>query len=311
MTDGTCPHCGVGFDRKDSRRTFCYECLPTTGSAKASKAERAAYYYKRNQLARYLETGQHGLCCTPHVRTCPHCEAEFNTIDAKRVFCQGCRPERHPQGSVISARLSAFLRTGVHGRCCTDLPELIECGWCFRPFEPARATAKFCSVECSVSTDKQRASYGHTDRCPVVHMDCSRCRRPVIGWHGRKQCRECEPAPNKCLVSYGECLTCGATITTVVGVRRYCSAQCSPARRRSLSPSLRLQVLERDGWKCHLCGKKIVSRRWRGRPGDPTVDHLVPMSRGGCDSLTNLAAAHHGCNSARNVWGPAQLRLLG
>lgn len=41
-------------------------------------------------------------------------------------------------------------------------------------------------------------------------------------------------------------------------------------------------VLERDDWTCHICG----------RPGADTVDHLIPQSQGGPDSLDNYAAVH-------------------
>jgi 5-methylcytosine-specific restriction endonuclease McrA len=37
--------------------------------------------------------------------------------------------------------------------------------------------------------------------------------------------------------------------------------------------------------------------RWRG-----TVDHIVPISRGGDDAPKNLRAAHQTCNSAKRAW---------
>lgn len=63
-----------------------------------------------------------------------------------------------------------------------------------------------------------------------------------------------------------------------------------PQRKR-----LRLIVLARDRGICWLCGQ----------PGATTVDHVVPRSRGGSDELTNLAAAHAGCNYARGNRTPA------
>lgn len=42
---------------------------------------------------------------------------------------------------------------------------------------------------------------------------------------------------------------------------------------------------------CHLCH----------RPGATSIDHLVPVVRGGVTVLGNLRPAHHGCNSARGA----------
>ncbi|WP_432510653.1 HNH endonuclease [Kineococcus sp. SYSU DK001] len=59
----------------------------------------------------------------------------------------------------------------------------------------------------------------------------------------------------------------------------------STGRKRTSTSAwqrLRAQVLERDGRRCHLCG---------GVDAD-AVDHLVPVSQGGGDELSNLAAVH-------------------
>jgi HNH endonuclease len=58
----------------------------------------------------------------------------------------------------------------------------------------------------------------------------------------------------------------------------------------------------RDGWHCHICGKRVTRRTW-------SIDHLVPLSVGGYDTYSNAALAHHRCNAARGAHGSAQLRL--
>lgn len=70
-------------------------------------------------------------------------------------------------------------------------------------------------------------------------------------------------------------------------------------------------VFERDGWRCHLCGRRI-DRRLSGRAAmGPTIDHLVPLAAGGEHSYRNVAAAHRRCNSAKGTRGAAQLALIG
>lgn len=66
----------------------------------------------------------------------------------------------------------------------------------------------------------------------------------------------------------------------------------------------RLEIAERDGWRCHLCGEKVTRKNW-------SLDHLVPLSKGGAHSRENVAVAHYLCNVRRNNRGVAQLRLIG
>lgn len=66
-----------------------------------------------------------------------------------------------------------------------------------------------------------------------------------------------------------------------------------------------LDIANRDGWKCHICGKKVHRRQL-------SMDHLVPLSRGGDDTPQNVALAHRTCNNRRGPGRlPAQLRLFG
>ena len=58
----------------------------------------------------------------------------------------------------------------------------------------------------------------------------------------------------------------------------------------------RLEILNRDNWVCHICSLPIgQSHIWPdGRMG--SMDHVVPVSRGGPHTRDNLKAAHLKCN---------------
>jgi 5-methylcytosine-specific restriction endonuclease McrA len=71
------------------------------------------------------------------------------------------------------------------------------------------------------------------------------------------------------------------------------------------------QIGERDGWKCHLCRKRVQRTLPGSVPMGPTIDHLVPLSRGGDDTPANVALAHRKCNVARGTRGTVQLLLVG
>ena len=59
------------------------------------------------------------------------------------------------------------------------------------------------------------------------------------------------------------------------------------------------RIAERDGWWCWLCGGGIDPTARPDSSMGPTVDHLVPRSRGGGNEPSNLRLAHKRCNVQR------------
>jgi 5-methylcytosine-specific restriction protein A len=55
---------------------------------------------------------------------------------------------------------------------------------------------------------------------------------------------------------------------------------------------IRVIVLRRDNWTCLQCNKKLIG-------SDATVDHRIPLTRGGTNELTNLQAMCRSCNSSK------------
>ena len=67
----------------------------------------------------------------------------------------------------------------------------------------------------------------------------------------------------------------------------------------------RAEIYERDGGRCHICQRPVEE-------SDFTLDHLIPLSKGGTHIRTNVALAHRVCNSRRFTGRlPAQLLLIG
>ena len=88
------------------------------------------------------------------------------------------------------------------------------------------------------------------------------------------------------------------------------TARCMLRRARKKNAPVaeridRAAIIARDLNICHIC-KTFVP------PEDMTLDHLIPLSRGGNHAAANLAVAHRRCNSRRGTGIlPSQLRLLG
>ncbi len=65
----------------------------------------------------------------------------------------------------------------------------------------------------------------------------------------------------------------------------------------------RRAVLQRSGWRCGICGKGIKRSFAWNKDDDRcgTIDHIVPVSRGGVHEWWNVQAAHWGCNKAKRA----------
>jgi excisionase family DNA binding protein len=59
-----------------------------------------------------------------------------------------------------------------------------------------------------------------------------------------------------------------------------------------IEPVNHMAVAERDRWLCGICGGVVTRETW-------SLDHVVPLSKGGEHSYANVTLAHRRCNSAR------------
>ena len=126
-----------------------------------------------------------------------------------------------------------------------------------------------------------------------------------------------------------ECLWCGDKLPPPKypgNPRRYCSRSCgdraarAEGRRRQgcsrsgglrshkeraaaygvpYEPINRLAVFERDVWLCQLCQQPIDPDLQWPHPGSASLDHIVPIARGGEHTYRNVWSAHLGCNCSK------------
>lgn len=61
----------------------------------------------------------------------------------------------------------------------------------------------------------------------------------------------------------------------------------------------RFKIADRDGWCCGLCGGHIPRVVRHGHPLYLTIDHIIPLAKGGEHSPSNVQAAHATCNYSK------------
>lgn len=59
------------------------------------------------------------------------------------------------------------------------------------------------------------------------------------------------------------------------------------------------RTLQRSGGGCHICGQPIDYTLPHLDPMAFVVDHIVPLAKGGPDTLANCAPAHRRCNRTK------------
>lgn len=59
------------------------------------------------------------------------------------------------------------------------------------------------------------------------------------------------------------------------------------------------EVFDFWGWVCHLCGHDIDPSAGKDDWGKVTLDHVIPLSRGGQHVWDNVKPAHRRCNELK------------
>jgi len=109
------------------------------------------------------------------------------------------------------------------------------------------------------------------------------------------------------------CPRCGEVFHSTLARAVYCSAKCSEKewkgaiRKRIRKYGVEYQqgitlgkLTARDGMRCYICGKTCdwSDRRWGNLgPDYPTIDHVIPLAKGGGHTWGNVRVACARCNS--------------
>jgi len=64
----------------------------------------------------------------------------------------------------------------------------------------------------------------------------------------------------------------------------------------------RNQLVEKQDGLCAICNKKFHSMK------DITFDHIIPISKGGDDEMTNFQLAHLSCNQTKANMTPEEFK---
>ena len=197
-----------------------------------------------------------------------------------------CHPCRRANGSAARKAASKAYRS-------TPIP----CFRCEQMFTPTKTSQKYWSGSKEIVV---HAMYAGKDIRP----------RPVGPIRKRwfaGRCRVCSTA----FVSPRPEKTCSDVCTEAAKRAKHAERkQRRRARERAayISPVNRYEVFERDAWTCQLCNEPVERDKVVPHPKVPTIDHVIPLARGGTHEMANVQTACFLCNatkSDRMDWSPA------
>lgn len=188
------------------------------------------------------------------------------------------------------------------------------CQFCGKPFTERRGiTNLYCSISCSQKAQLQRKAYWkQQDEAEELayNKEVEELRAELL----EKYTALIQEAEQLRIRIEREipCKECGQIFWSEHG-SKFCSEGCRKRhdnRRkdkriyRNGRPDLSItltKVYMRDGGICQICGKEINFDCDSNSDDYPSIDHIVPLAKGGLHKWNNVQLACRGCNTAKGI----------
>lgn len=270
-----CAYCGKKFVSYDYRKIYC-----------SKRCKDIVSRIKR------------GIKCNPNTepyhKICVVCGKPFDSYKERRVTCSkecadihnGPKTDGRPKSNIAEVVNKRFPDSFDFVSCENGRVKL-KCKTCGEIIERSKSTITRYNTRCENCKEIQ-----NTRRELVrVLSEVKKIRTPRT------------------------CAECGETFFSKYDGQKYCSEKCKRKHRKIgatyrrrcrhygvyYDPSVtREKVIERDGNVCQICGEPCDEndRSWGTiGPKFPTLDHIIPLAKGGAHTWDNVQCAHAICNS--------------
>lgn len=179
-----------------------------------------------------------------------------------------------------------------------------------QPCRRAGRTQVFTCVVCSSDFTRSGKNYRPGKLPRACSMRCATAAaRQALTTSGQRPCAGCE-APVASTGSKVLCSSCREMRKQEQGRQK--NRERRALLRGALSePYTLAEIAERDEYHCQLCSGPVDMSIAAPDPLSPSIDHAVPLSKGGDDTRANVQLAHRRCNTRKGVRGAQQLALVG
>ena len=213
-----------------------------------------------------------------------------------------------------------------------------QCKCCKKEFRVRNRTARdkylYCSIKCWNKYSAYKSIKRQLKLDLVVYKDCKVCGKnykPRAGGADTcsvecsniKAARRYELKKSKERNQNKTCKICGKEFLANYKSKIYCSKKCykkeyhktitykttkkSQRHKRKMikrgcyiEPVSLRYVYDKCNGKCMICGNDVNIELYHNDNMAATIDHIIPISKGGLHSKTNCQLAHRHCNSIKN-----------
>lgn len=216
------------------------------------------------------------------------------------------------------------------------------CRFCGKVFKAHPQKGKeCCSAKCRIAISAVRTVAKNLKSCDLCASAltateyrrnsgmCSLCKTAINEYRQHKDVIKQVIKQIESQVCY--CCDCGGRFTHIKNKSRVRCGGCTTKRAREISRASHketkhrrrarkkgatverftsLELFNRDGWKCQLCGCRVRKYKTMNHPREATIDHIIPLSRGGKHALVNCQTACRQCNTIKGAKTKGQLRLI-
>lgn len=237
------------------------------------------------------------------IKECVVCGTPFLAKDGRNKFCsEECKALRYKQ------KKQEWIDRRAKGKRLEKI-----CVICGKPFKPSQNSLQMaCSVEC------QKEYHRSTHRKQTMQEYKRLLEKQKEETKLRKE-REKEERQKNREYYKGICKVCGKEFTTLNPAQVTCSTKCGirwknrkKAKRlkgKIVDSNITLEALyKRDSGVCYICGckcdwndKEITSEGYTITNAKyPTIEHVIPLSKGGLHEWKNIRLACFRCNYIKN-----------
>ena len=250
-------------------------------------------------------------------RICITCGKSFTPRCGTHTHCNECSGEKHTR----------------------TYPQTFTCEWCGKVFVATNGHHhRFCSRTCfgkerssrKIPKKPKEKSKKTCERCGSIFVTSlssqKYCSRQCCNEENKRQHRE-QWAKDYIPKTY-ICKECGTAFTTECGNTHsvFCCLSCADknarriehksARHKEYMRGARLrrdrqiaeafvekvsyeEIFRRDSGICRICGLPVLKDKHLDQNWSGSIDHIVPISKGGEHSMSNCQLAHRICNSLK------------
>jgi 5-methylcytosine-specific restriction endonuclease McrA len=215
------------------------------------------------------------------------------TQNTRRLTCEFCclvfewpvlagRPRLYCSDTCRREADNVRHREKVEARRVYESRECQACGFVFVTHHKARV---FCSKDCRLkkSIERSRQKY--------------RASRPEFKRWPCKWCGEDMVFPSSYLGTRAYHPECRKQSRRVENRKKSAKRRGAAVRGETVTHE---EIAERDGFICYLCSGVVDMSLPRVSRWGATLDHVIPVSKGGKDTADNLKLAHWICNNRKS-----------